>query len=853
MLSKLSFAHLKWSGQAPPGSELWRFASYAKDSQPDFPKSRFKLVGQSLGDRWKLNGIKPDMVQEKLNVWLLKTQKFLNEVTSPLVKPSQSKKPVPENGNDNSVMEDIFVAEQTINSRMPQGNLSLAAIVSIEQFSRMNGLTAHKMQKIFKALVPESVYNDARNLVEYCCFRFLSRDSSTVHPSLKEPAFQRLLFITMLAWENPYSKERAKDSTRASFKLVSIVCFGKGYHFVVLVVVYRVLVQFPAVVYSLVGMLVKEDAFVRIAPAIAGVADRSTAHSIFKALAGDENGITLGLWLTYIKELLKVHERRKLYQIQEFSHLSDERILCIGSSQKQPVLKWDNIMAWPGKLTLTDKAIYFEAVGLLGQKDVIRLDLTKQGVKLEKAKIGPLGSVRFDSAVSISSDLESKTWVLEFVDLGGEMRRDVWHASISEIIALHQFIRDYGPEDGDESILNVYGAHKGQDKATTSAVNSVARLQTLQFMRKLVDDPIKLVQFSYLKFAPYGDVVCQTLAVNYWGGPLIRKFVDSQPAQTRPSNELGEISNHVFDIDGSIYLRKWMKSPSWSSSASIAFWKNSSSREGVVLSKNLVVADASLVEKAAKICRRKYEVVEKTQATIDAAMLKGIPSNIDLFKELMFPLTVTAKNFEKLRRWEEPHVTVSFLAFTYAIIFRNLLSYVFPTLLIISAASMLSLKGLKEQGRLGRSFGKVTIRDQPPSNTIQKIIAVKDAMRDVENFLQNLNVTLLKIRTIILSGQPQVTTEVALVLLSGATILLTVPFKYVLAFLIFDLFTRELAFRKEMVRRFMALLKQRWDMVPAAPVIVLPFEGDESRSVPQRTRTKDQVKLDRSHNSNDNE
>ena len=88
--------------------------------------------------------------------------------------------------------------------------------------------------------------------------------------------------------------------------------------------------------------------------------------------------------------------------------------------------------------------------------------------------------------------------------------------------------------------------------------------------------------------------------------------------------------------------------------------------------------------------------------------------------------------------------------------FRNLLSYVFPTLLIVLAASMLSLKGLKDQGRLGRSFGKVTIRDQPPSNTIQKIIAVKDAMRDVENYLQNINVTLLKIRTIILSGQPQV-------------------------------------------------------------------------------------------------
>lgn len=69
---------------------------------------------------------------------------------------------------------------------------------------------------------------------------------------------------------------------------------------------------------------------------------------------------------------------------------------------------------------------------------------------------------------------------------------------------------------------------------------------------------------------------------------------------------------------------------------------------------------------------------------------------------------------------------------------------------------MLLLKGLKEQGRLGRFFGKVTIRDQPPSNTLQKIIALKEAMADLESYLQNLNISLLKIRTIVLSGEPQV-------------------------------------------------------------------------------------------------
>ncbi|KAK1404095.1 hypothetical protein POM88_003700 [Heracleum sosnowskyi] len=167
------------------------------------------------------------------------------------------------------------------------------------------------------------------------------------------------------------------------------------------------------------------------------------------------------------------------------------------------------------------------------------------------------------------------------------------------------------------------------------------------------------------------------------------------------------------------------------------FASGHSMNQGVVLSKNHVVADMTLIEKAVKTCKEKYRVLEKTQATIDAAMIEWIPSKIDLFKEPALPLTVIAKIFNKLKRWEEPYLTASFLAITYTLVLRNLLSYLFP------AASMLLLKGLKEQGRLGRFFGKVTIRDQPPS---------KESMRGVEQYLQRLNVSLLKIRTIVLAG-----------------------------------------------------------------------------------------------------
>ncbi|KAL4580693.1 hypothetical protein LXL04_016894 [Taraxacum kok-saghyz] len=790
-------------------------SSSSSSSSSSHNKNGFKLLRHSLGDiKLRLNDIDRSSVQDALNIWVSKTTNFLSDVTSPLVKNVKDKNPTMGNTYEIDDMDEFFMAEQTLDSRTAGGDLSLAAIVSIEQFSRMNGLTGKKMQRIFKALVPQYVSNDARNLVEYCCFRFLSRDSSEIHPCLKEPAFQRLVFLTMLAWEHPYANKKESWSNfggKASFQ----------------------------------RKLVGEQAFVRIAPAISGLADWPTVHNLFKALAGGQKSISFPTFSKYINELLKVYEGRKSYLPKGTPQFSSERILCLGSSRKRPVLKWENNIAWPGNLTLTDKALYYEAIGLTGQVDVIRMDLTKPGSRVEKTRVGPFGSDLFDSAISVTSSPESKPCVLEFVDLGGEMRRDVWYAFIKEVISLYQFIRDFGPKEGDQSIHHVYGSQKGTKRATSYSINSIARLQALQFSRKLLEEPTKLVLFSYLQNAPFGEVVCQTLAVNCWGGQLTSRFT-----QIESSSNEAVYSNHVFDVDGGVYLRKWMRHSSWSSSGSVAFWKNSLMKHALVLSKNLVVADKMLVEKASGICREKYAEVEKTQATIDAAMIEGIPSNIDLFKELVLPLTVVANNFGKLRRWEEPHLTASFLAFVYTLIFRNLLSYVFPVTLIILALSMLVLKGLKEQGRLGRTFGKVTIRDQPPSNTIEKIIAVKEAMRDVEKYMQNINVMLLKIRTILLAGQPQITMEVAMVLLFGATILLTVPFKYVVSFLIIDLFTQELEFRKEMVIKLISFLKARWDTVPASPVSVLPFDDKNGKS--QKKETNELPKLERSQRTQNN-
>ncbi|GJM92440.1 hypothetical protein PR202_ga08914 [Eleusine coracana subsp. coracana] len=600
----------------------------------------------AIHSKWKLPDVDTDAVRQWVRSWMSLARGAIDDATHAAREKARHKEEPPE-GRKKQQRKEVTVEEQalvavpeiTVEPRVDQGWLSLDAVVSIEHFARLNGLTGIKVQRIFKALASQRLQNDARSLVEYSCFRYLSRDNSDFHPSLKDLAFQKLIFVTMLAWEDPYNED---DSSLSSIDNYSV----------------------------------------------------------------------------------------------------------LGSS-------------W--------------------QAD--------------------------------TSNRRSDEWTLEFVDFSGEMRRDVWLAFISEIISVYRFIREYGPNDDDPAIHHVYGAHKGKKRAVSSAANSIARLQSLQFIRRLSEDPAKLVHFSYLLNAPFGDIVLQTLAVKFWGGPLVTKLKSANQWSSQWHRSSGDLSNsnaHIFDINGSVYLRKWMTSPSWASSHSIAFWRNSSIKDGVIVSKSLVVADKNLVEKAMVDCKEKSKVVEKTQATIVAATIEGIPSNIDLFKDC----------------------TILRVIFTYVFAFisfcRNLLSYVFPFTLMVMALSMLALKGLKEQGRLGRSFGKVTIRDQPPSNTIQKIIALKEAMASVENYLQNLNVSLLKIRTIFLAGQSEVTTQVALVLLASSVVLLVVPFKYVLAVFTFDLFTRELEFRREMVRAFMNFLYEKWASIHAAPVVVLPYEGTDS-------------------------
>ncbi|KAG6553078.1 hypothetical protein Mapa_005415 [Marchantia paleacea] len=732
----------------------------------------------------------------------------------------KTKTPEVDNDVENSIAETklYFPHDHTFSVETSKGALSPAAIDCIEQFSRLNGLTGRQMKANFESTAPPFVRSDeARNLVEFTCFRFLSRCNADFHPALKDTAFRRLTFSAMLAWQRPYKEDIPENG--------------------------RVHNGLPRV--GLVG----EKAFSRIAPAIAGAADRATAHFLYNALKGGKEGLSFDIWNRYCAELCKVHKGRELQQEQEGARLElgqGERIICVGADSRQPVQKWSKGTAWPGRLTLTDRALYFEANGITHHQKATRIDLTGPEVRVDLKKVGPFGVEVFDSAISVASSRESEPWILEFIDFSGVSRRDIWFAILKEVIAVYAFIAEYGVKKEDPLLNYFYGAKNGRSKAISSAIAGISRLQALQnVFGRLPSKPENLLQFSYLRKAPSGDLVLQALAVSFWGGRMEVKSRDLDylalgGGEAGSDETLGSGPN-LIGTDGTVYHRNWAVSPSWSTGKSSAFWRARTGYKGLVLGKNHVVGGMTQIERAVRACREQAQLAEKTQATIDGALLKGVPNNVDLLKELLLPFSVLAVNLKKLRRWENPGATLSFLFVAYGIIYMNWLRFVFPTILLSAALGVYALRTLKTQGRLRDDFGKVTIREQPPTNTIQKILALKEALSSLEDFLQNSNIILLKLRTVVLSREPRVTNEVLMVLVGMGVSMLVVPFRYLLGMFILDQFTCELKFRENSVRQFFTYLRDWWNTIPAAPVELLPPDSSDtgdSKSEHQNSPTR---------------
>ncbi|KAI5083423.1 hypothetical protein GOP47_0003166 [Adiantum capillus-veneris] len=525
----------------------------------------------------------------------------------------------------------------------------------------------------------------AQNLLEYCCFRALGV-STRVTDYLSDKNFRRLTFEMMLAWEAPGVADKP------------IIRVGSE-------------------------RAVGKQAFVRLGPAIAGVADPVTVHSQFDVLTATTEGrLQFTVYDKYLAEVDKIMKSMKNQSLS--SHLSKFQLVkgetlveLEGTVTTPPVLQHAGVSTWPGRLTLTDHALYFEPIGVGSYDNPKKFDFSDDSRHLVRPELtGPWGARLFDKAILCKSCTNPEPLIFEFPEFTGHSRRDYWLAIIRELVHAHQLIRKYWLEDEDKI------------EALSRAVLGIARLRaTREIIHNLPLKGESLLTFLTCEDLPGGDLILEA---------IVRTF------DSRKNSANGMLQ----------------RSPSYARSAAAAINTLSSptsTRKGSVQDAGIpvgefLIGDLNPIQKAVLQSRNCSKRVELAQSTIAGVKVDGIDTNLAIMKELMLPLTHALELIKGLQSWNEPLKTTTFLLICSYAVLKNYLGYVIPVCLLCFAGSLLWF-------RLGQGSneGDLNVLAPPTLNAVEQLMTLQQALTDLENNLQLGNISLLKVRAILFSRPPQ--------------------------------------------------------------------------------------------------
>ncbi|KAL7000585.1 hypothetical protein U1Q18_001735 [Sarracenia purpurea var. burkii] len=307
-----------------------------------------------------------------------------------------------------------------------------------------------------------------------------------------------------------------------------------------------------------------------------------------------------------------------------------------GTVPTQPVLQHIGISAWPGRLTLTNYALYFESLGVGLYEKAVRYDLAMDVKQVIRPDLtGPLGARLFDKAVI------AEPVYLEFPEFKGNSRRDYWLDACLEILRVHIFIRKH-------NIQRIQ-----QSEALARAILGIFRYRAVREAFNISSSHYKtLLCFNLAESLPGGDIILETLSsqlalLNISTGQhgsvrdLSPKLGMKLPASVLTLHRLG-ISEKLVDFDG----------------------------EAIEAFVHFRVGERNQLEMVVKRSQQNRGRAEAAQATVNQVKVEGIDMNLAVMKELLFPLTESFNRLHVLASWQDPWKSTVFLVLTGYLIFR---------------------------------------------------------------------------------------------------------------------------------------------------------------------------------------
>ncbi|XP_045825939.1 uncharacterized protein LOC123918043 [Trifolium pratense] len=688
-------------------------------------------------------------------------------------------------------------ADVSVNSPKPIPQLSPIANSVVSRCSKIIGVSTDELQHAFDSELPlgvKELLTYARNLVEFCSFKALHKFSKT-SDYLSDSEFRSLSFDVMLAWEapsvnadqvtteNPARSKDSKDETSGDEDDASLFYSSST----------NMAVQVDD------KKTVGREAFSRIAPVCVLIADIITVHNLFDALTNSSgHRLHFLVYDKYIRSLDKVIRNSKNALASSVANLQlveEEMVLDVdGTIPTQPVLQHIGIGAWPGRLTLTNYALYFESLGVGVHEKAVRYDLgtdMKQVIKPDLT--GPLGARLFDKAVMYKSTSVAEPVYFEFPEFKANLRRDYWLDISLEILRAHMFVRKFCLKDTQKS------------EVLARASLGIFRYRALKEAFKFFSSNYKtLLTFNLAETLPRGDIILKTLS------NTLMNLTSVSGKRHIPANVESK--------------KKLIVSPGAVVALSCLGFK--SKMAAGIYEETTVVCDVRVGEKnplevAVKKSLMDTGKAQAAQATVDQVKVEGIDTNVAVMKELLFPVIESANRLQLLASWKDFYRSTAFLILSCYVIIRGWIQYLLPSVFLFIAIIMLWHRHFRKGGALE----PFTVTPPENRNAVEQLLTLQEAITQFESLIQAGNIVLLKLRALLLAILPQATERVALFLVFIAAVFAFVPPKYIFLVIFIECYTREMPCRRESSKRWIRRVREWWIRIPAAPVeLVKPDE-----------------------------
>ncbi|XP_030927533.1 uncharacterized protein LOC115953854 [Quercus lobata] len=630
----------------------------------------------------------------------------------------------------------------------------------------------------------------SRKFVEFCSAKSLTYMCQNIEENISNGSFSRFTFDMMLAWEMPSStdeeacmecvakeKEEGKVSVKVTQEQDDIPLFYSDI--------------MPLLVDNEPN--VGEDAFAWLGSLVPLVADLVNGRFTFETLtAPTGNRLHFPAYDKYLKEIDKcIKHLQKQAPPNGVDLGDDEFILHVeGTASSQRVVRHIGATSWPGKLTLTNYALYFEASGVVTYEDALKIDLSENKEhSVRPVSTGPWGAPLFDKAILYESE-SSEGIVLEFPEMTSSTRRDHWLALIKEIMFMHQFLLKYKVE----CPIQAWEMH-------ARTILGIIRLHAAREMLRISPPtPTKFLIFALLDELPKGDYILGQLVDS------LKKINSGHPCSA--SSTLKNM-NMSLSIISSVEVKEI-------------------GEENVCASG--IDDNNSSLEIAINQAREEEKKIVIAKATTKELKEEGITESTLVFMELLKPLKGVLLWFEEIFTWERPVTTLVVFAATLLITYKEWLGKASALFFLWVVAKMIQAR----QKKINDKCKEIVVSSASDQTTMESIVSAQHGLQTIHQVVQIANIALLKLWSILISKARKHADIVMISMIGLAILLAIVPMKFIIMAITLYCFSMTSKLGKQVGNnQGNRRLQEWWDSIPVIPVRVVdkPVDSPTCKSM----------------------